>query len=49
MYAVFKSGGKQHRVSKGQTLRLEKIEAEQGTEITFNDVLMICFTAQLIY
>ena len=41
MYAVFKSGGKQHRVSKGQTLRLEKIEAEAGANVEFDDVLMI--------
>ena len=28
MYAVFQSGGKQHRVSEGQTVRLEKLELE---------------------
>ncbi|HDP7262530.1 MAG: rplU, partial [Kosakonia cowanii] len=26
MYAVFQSGGKQHRVSEGQTVRLEKLD-----------------------
>ena len=28
MYAVFQSGGKQHRVSEGQVIRLEKLEVE---------------------
>ncbi|MBL4941240.1 MAG: bL21 family ribosomal protein, partial [Colwellia sp.] len=28
MYAVFQSGGKQHRVTEGQTVRLEKLELE---------------------
>ncbi|MDU5267085.1 MAG: bL21 family ribosomal protein [Escherichia coli] len=28
MYAVFQSGGKQHRVSEGQTVRLEKLEVK---------------------
>ena len=32
MYAVFQSGGKQHRVSEGQTLRLEKLDVETGTQ-----------------
>ena len=30
MYAVFQSGGKQHRVAEGQTVRLEKIEVAQA-------------------
>ena len=33
MYAVFQSGGKQHRVSEGQTLKLEKIESETGAAV----------------
>ena len=41
MYAVFQSGGKQHRVSEGQTLRLEKIEVETGATVEFNSVLMV--------
>ena len=35
MYAVFQSGGKQHRVSEGQVVRLEKIEVETGSEVVF--------------
>ncbi|MDP2560856.1 50S ribosomal protein L21 [Psychrobium sp. 1_MG-2023] len=41
MYAVFQSGGKQHRVAEGQTLRLEKIDLEAGASIDFDKVLMI--------
>ncbi|WP_276831396.1 50S ribosomal protein L21 [Frischella perrara] len=41
MYAVFQSGGKQHRVSEGQVVRLEKIEVETGSEIVFDKVLMV--------
>lgn len=41
MYAVFQSGGKQHRVKEGQTIKLEKIEAETGSSIDFDKVLLV--------
>jgi len=41
MYAVFRTGGKQYRAAKGDVLRLEKIEAEEGATISFDDVLLI--------
>ncbi len=41
MYAVIESGGKQHRVVEGETLKLEKIEAATGETIEFDKVLMI--------
>ena len=41
MYAVFRSGGKQYRAAKGDVLRLEKIEAEEGATVSFDDVLLI--------
>ncbi|QDP02230.1 50S ribosomal protein L21 [Thalassotalea litorea] len=41
MYAVFQSGGKQHRVSEGQTIRLEKLELEVGSTVEFDNVLMV--------
>ncbi len=41
MYAVIESGGKQHRVVEGETLKLEKIEAATGDSIEFDKVLMI--------
>jgi len=41
MYAVFQSGGKQHRVSEGQTIRLEKLDIATGETIEFAEVLMV--------
>jgi len=41
MYAVIESGGKQHRVTEGETLKLEKIDAATGDSIDFDRVLMI--------
>ena len=41
MYAVFQSGGKQHRVAEGQTVRLEKIEVAPGETVDFDNVLMV--------
>ena len=41
MFAVLKTGGKQYRVTSGDVLRVEKIAAEQGETIQFNDILMV--------
>lgn len=41
MYAVIESGGKQHRVTEGETLKLEKIEVPTGETVDFDRVLMI--------
>ena len=41
MYAVIESGGKQHRVVEGETLKLEKIEIATGESVEFDRVLMI--------
>ncbi|MCB1854553.1 MAG: 50S ribosomal protein L21 [Pseudomonadales bacterium] len=41
MYAVIESGGKQHRVVEGETLKLEKLEAATGATVEFDRVLMI--------
>ena len=41
MYAVVKSGGKQYRVTPGQTLRIEKIDGNIGDVITIKDVLLV--------
>nr|VFK27116.1 MAG: LSU ribosomal protein L21P [Candidatus Kentron sp. MB]VFK31420.1 MAG: LSU ribosomal protein L21P [Candidatus Kentron sp. MB]VFK75474.1 MAG: LSU ribosomal protein L21P [Candidatus Kentron sp. MB] len=41
MYAVVKTGGKQYRVQVGSNLRVEKLVAEEGTEITLDKVLMV--------
>src|SRR5436190_16112168 len=41
MYAVVVTGGKQYRVMQGETLRVEKIDAEAGKSIDFTDVLLL--------
>jgi large subunit ribosomal protein L21 len=41
MYAVIQTGGKQYRVSEGLTLRVEKINAEEGATIELDKVLMV--------
>ncbi len=41
MYAVIRTGGKQYRVSEGDIVRIEKLEAEEGSPVQFNDVLLV--------
>ncbi|MDO9527649.1 MAG: 50S ribosomal protein L21 [Syntrophales bacterium] len=41
MYAVMKTGGKQYKVSEGDTLDIEKIDGEKGNEVVFKEILMI--------
>ena len=41
MYAVFKTGGKQYKVTEGETIKIEKLEVEPGKKVTFNEVLMV--------
>ena len=41
MYAVIKSGGKQHRVVEGERLKVELLAVEPGQTITFEDVLLV--------
>ncbi len=41
MYAVIKTGGKQYRVAEGDVVRVEKLNADVGSEITFDEVLMV--------
>ena len=40
MYAIFRALGKQFRAEKGKTLRLPLINAEAGTQVTFDEVLL---------
>ncbi len=40
MYAIFQSGGKQHRVSQGDLVQLEKLEGEVGSTLSFDQVLL---------
>ncbi|ART83089.1 50S ribosomal protein L21 [Oceanisphaera profunda] len=41
MYAVIQSGGKQHRVTEGLVIRLEKLDVETGASVNFDKVLMV--------
>ena len=41
MYAIIKTGGKQYRVSPGQTLRVEKLEGAVGDAVELNEVLLV--------
>jgi large subunit ribosomal protein L21 len=41
MYAVFRSGGKQYRAAKGDVLRLEKIDGDEGATVQFDEVLLV--------
>jgi large subunit ribosomal protein L21 len=41
MYAVFESGGKQHRIQKGDVIRVEKLAAEAGDTLSFDQVLLV--------
>ena len=41
MYAVIKTGGKQHRVSEGDVLKVEKLEGQKGDTVVFEEVLLV--------
>ena len=41
MYAVFETGGKQHKVTQGEIIRVEKLDAEPGSEIVFDNVMLV--------
>src|SRR5579872_752423 len=41
MFAVIRTGGKQYRVSPDMVLKVEKLDAEAGATVTFNDVLCV--------
>jgi large subunit ribosomal protein L21 len=47
MYAVVQSGGKQTRLSEGQVLRLEKLDANEGDEVTLSEVLLLAKDADI--
>ena len=41
MFAVLKTGGKQYKVASGDVLRVEKLAADAGDKIQFNEILMV--------
>jgi large subunit ribosomal protein L21 len=48
MFAVLKTGGKQYKVQSGDMLRVEKLAADAGETIQFNDILMLGGDAPVI-
>ena len=40
-YAVIKTGGKQYRVQQGDVLRVELLDAEEGANVSFDQVLLV--------
>jgi large subunit ribosomal protein L21 len=41
MYAVIRSGGKQYRVSPGQTVKIERVPGKVGGSVTFDEILAV--------
>ena len=41
MYAVIQTGGKQYKVEQGDVIYIEKLAAEEGEEVTFDQVLAV--------
>ena len=41
MYAIIETGGKQYKVSEGDVIRVEKLDAEKDADVTFDKVLAV--------
>lgn len=41
MYAIFQTGGKQYRVSEGDVITVEKLDVNEGEQVTFDNVLTV--------
>lgn len=41
MYAVIRTGGKQYRVAEGDVIEIEKLETDEGSDVDFENVLMV--------
>lgn len=41
MFAVIKTGGKQYKVASGDVIKVEKLNAQEGSEVIFNEVLAL--------
>jgi len=40
-FAIIKTGGKQYKVEQGHNIKIEKLEAKQGDEVVFDNVLLL--------
>lgn len=41
MYAIIETGGKQYVVEEGKVISIEKLDVEEGAEVTFDEVLLV--------
>ena len=41
MYAIIATGGKQYKVSEGDVIKVEKLEVEAGSSVTFDQVIAV--------
>ena len=41
MYAIIATGGKQYKVAEGDVIRVEKLNAEDGASVTFDNVIVL--------
>lgn len=48
MYAVIETGGKQYRVSAGDTIFVEKLDVNEGDEVVFDRVLLVSKDGQIL-
>ena len=49
MYAIIATGGKQYKVAEGDIIRVEKLGAEDGAEVTFEDVIAVQNDTELLF
>jgi len=48
MYAIVETGGKQYKVAEGDVVKVEKLDLEEGTQITLEKVLMVAKEGGLV-
>ena len=48
MYAIIATGGKQYKVAEGDVIKVEKLAAEAGSEVTFDDVILVSTDSDVI-
>jgi large subunit ribosomal protein L21 len=41
MLAIIKTGGKQYKIAEGDKIKVEKLEGEEGSQVTFSEVLFV--------
>ncbi len=48
MYAIIATGGKQYKVSEGDIIKVEKLDAEAGATVTFDQVIAVSDTTLMV-